>query len=179
MSENRKAPSLKDVLGKDLQATGQDIPEGSYPGVLFAFGEPFMLKVAEQFRKPGKADERAVMELHFGVRVKEAMAPVAYLVPVPEGGATNKRSNLYKALKALKGADPAFFDKEGNFAKGVSLEKFLGSTATVQVKKNAKDFPQVEALSSPMDGVKYPTMEDCTALIEILKHAEGSENIPF
>lgn len=175
MSEN-KAPSLKDVLGKDLLATGQDIPEGSYPGVLFAFGEPFMLKVAEQFRKAGKSDERAVMELHFGVRVKEAMASVAYLVPVPEGGATNKRSNLYKALKALKGSDAKFFDKEGNFAKGITLEKFLGATATVQVKKNAKDFPQVEALSSPMDGVKYPSLEDTTSLAEALK---ASEDPPF
>jgi hypothetical protein len=175
MSEN-KAPSLKDVLGKDLQATGQDIPEGSYPGVLFAFGEPFMLKVAEQFRKPGKADERAVMELWFGVRVKETMASVAYLVPVPEGGATNKRSNLYKALKALKGNDPKFFDKEGNFAKGISLEKFLGATATIQVKKNAKDFPQVESLASPMDGVKYPALDDTKGLAEQLK---ASEDIPF
>lgn len=175
MSES-KAPNLKDVLGKDLLATGQDVPEGSYPGVLFAFGEPFMLKVAEQFRKPGKPDERAVMELHFGIRVKEAMCSVAYLVPVPEGGATNKRSNLYKALKALKGQDPKYFDKEGNFAKGVTLERFLGSTSTVQVKKNSKDFPQVEALSSPMDGVKYPSLDDTKALVEALK---ASEDIPF
>lgn len=171
MSET-KAPSLKDVLGKDLRATGQDIPEGNYAGVLFAFGDPFMLDVSEKFRKAGKPTERAVMELHFGVRVKEGMAAVNYLVPVPEGGATNKKSNLYKALRALKGADPKFFDKEGNFVPGVTLEKFIGANGSVQVKKNAKDFPQVETLSSAMDGVVYPTMKECDTLVEAMK-ADG------
>lgn len=177
MSESQtKAPSLKDVLGNELKATGQDIPEGSYPGTLFAFGEPFILPVAERFQKPGRPKERAVMELWFGVRVKEQMASVGYLVPVPEGGAANKKSNLYKALKALKGGDSKFFDKEGNFAKGVTLEKFLGASATVQVKKNDKDFPQVETLASAMEGMKHPSLDDCKPLVDLLK---ASEDIPF
>jgi hypothetical protein len=176
MGNENKAPSLKDVLGKELNATGFDIPEGSYQGCLFAFGEPFMLKVAAQFQKPGQPDERAVMELWFGVKVKDQMQPVAQLVGVPEGGAANKKSNLYKALKALKGMDPKFFDKEGNFAKGVNLEKFLGAAATVQVKKNAKDFPQVDTIVAPMDGVAYPKLEDCKGLHDQLVQ---SDNIPF
>src|SRR3989304_10124893 len=107
MSE-RKAPSLKDVLGKELVATGQDIPEGSYPGILFAFGEPLWVKTADKFKKEGKPDERLVMDLHFGVRVKDSMAAVSQLVPVPEGGASNKKSNLYKALRELRGTDDKF-----------------------------------------------------------------------
>lgn len=173
----KKAPSLEDVLGKDLQATGQDIPEGTYAGVLFHFGEPFMLAVAEQFRKKGRPDERAVFEMWFGVMVKGKLCSVSYLVPVPEGGATNKRSNLFKALKALKGGDPKFFDKEGEFVKGVKLSSFLGAAAGVQVKHNAKEFPQVEALTGPMDGTKYPKLEDCKALEEALK--AQSDDIPF
>lgn len=174
------APKLADVLGKTLTATGQDIPEGNYPGILFAFGDPFMLPVAEQFRKPGKPLERAVMELHFGVRVKEVMASVGYLCPVPEGGATNKKSNLYKALKALKGSDPKVFDKDGLFVPGVTLQGFIGATATVQVKKNKKDFPQIETLSSAMDGVKYPSMEETAKLVEELKETPVSDgDVPF
>lgn len=172
----KQAPALKDILGSSLKATGNDIPEGNYPGVLFAFGEPFMLKQSDKFKKEGQPDERAVMELFFGVAVKGKTESVALLVGIPEGGAANKRSNLYKALKAMKGSDSKFFDGEGNFAKDVNLEKFLGATASVQVKKNSKDFPQVEAISSPMDGVQYPTLDACKGLVEALK---ASESIPF
>lgn len=172
-----KAPSLKDVLGKGLKATGQDVPDGNYAGILFAFGDPFMLAVSEKFKKQNGPTERAVMELHFGVKTKEGMASVAYLVPVPEGGATNKKSNLYKALKALKGPDGTFFDKDGNFREGVTLERFLGANASVQVKHNAKEFAQVETLSGAMDGVIYPSLDDCKALVETLK--ADNDNVPF
>lgn len=178
MSETKTvAPALKDVLGKGLKATGQDVPDGNYAGVLFAFGEPFMLAVGEKFKKANGPAERAVMEFHFGVRTKEGLATVNYLVPVPDAGATNKKSNMYKALKALKGTDAKFFDKDGNFKEGVTLESFLGATASVQVKHNTKDFAQVETLSGAMDGVVYPSLDDCKALVEALK--SDNDTAPF
>lgn len=175
MSEKKVAPKLEDVLGKELTRTGSDIPEGSYPGTLYGIGEPFMLASAPQFVKPGQPAERPVMELKYGIVTKDGLQAVQFLVPVPEGGAANRRSNLYKALKAMKGADEKFFQKDGNFAKGVNLKMFLGANATVQVKKNAKDFPAVETIASPMDGVKFPTLEECKPLVD----AEQSEGIPF
>lgn len=178
MAERNKeaAPKLDDVLGKELHRTGSDIPEGSYPGTLYGFGEPFMLAVSPQFRKPGQPDERPVMELKFGIFTKDGLQAVQRLVPVPENGAANRRSNLYKDLKSMRGADPAVFDNQGNFVKGVNLQTFIGSNATIQVKKNAKDFPTVEQVASPMQGVKFPTLEECEKLKEL---EAASEDIPF
>lgn len=182
MSDQAKkatAPKLEDVLGSELHRSGSDVPEGSYPGTLYNFGEPFMLASAPQFRKPGQPEERAVMELQFAIITKDGIQGVQYLVPVPEGGAANRRSNLYKALKMLKGTDEAFFQKDGNFTKGVNLKKFVGSTCVVQVKKNAKDFPTVEALASPVEGMKFPNMEECKRLEAELATAEDGSTIPF
>jgi hypothetical protein len=174
------APKLEDVLGSELHRSGSDIPEGSYPGTLYNFGEPFMLASAPQFVKPGQPAERAVFEMQFAIITKDGIQGVQHLVPVPEGGASNRRSNLYKALKMLRGTDPEYFEKDGNFAKGANLKKFVGSTCVVQVKKNAKDFPTVEALASPVDGMKFPTMEECKRLEAELAAADtGDGTIPF
>ena len=161
---------LADIMNAPLKQTGLDIPEGSYPGTLFGFGEPTMIPVAEQFRKPGGLTATLKFEMRFGLRVKDSVQEVAYLVPVPEGGSVNRRSNLFKALRGMR---PDCFNHEGSFNPNVTLATFIGSAATVQVKKNKKDFPQVEAVAAPMQGVVCPTIEECAVL------AASSDGIPF
>ena len=163
------------LLDAPLRKTGADIPEGSYPGVLLEFGEPALVPVAEQFRKPGKPDQVLRMDVVFAIRIKGGgVERISGLVSVPEGGALNQRSNLYKYLKALRGGDEKFFKKDGEIADGVSLRSFIGSPATVQVKRNKKDFPTLEAVAGPMDGMNYPTAEECKGLT-----IEPSDDIPF
>jgi len=169
-TNTQTASKLNDIMNAPLRQTGFDIPEGSYPGTLFGFGEPTMIPVAEQFRKPGGPSATLKFEMRFGLRVKDSVQEVAYLVPVPEGGSVNRRSNLFKACRAMR---PDLFNHEGAFNADVTLQSFIGSPATVQVKKNKKDFPQVEAVASPMQGVVCPTMEECAAL------TAGSDGIPF
>jgi hypothetical protein len=165
-----EATKLASILNAPLHQTGLDIPEGSYPGTLFGFGEPTMIPVAEQFRKPGGPTATLKFEMRFGLRVKDSVQEVAYLVPVPEGGSVNRRSNLFKACRGMR---PDLFNHEGAFNPGVTLQSFVGSGATVQVKKNKKDFPQVEAVAAPMQGVVCPTIEECAVL------AASSDGIPF
>lgn len=175
MSDVKKAaPSLKDVMNAPLRVTGNDIPAGSYGGVLFGFSEPFMIPVSEQFRKEGGPKERAVFEARFGVYVKGKAEEVDYLIPVPDGGAANRRSNLYKMLRALGTGNNKLLTDEG-FAEGVNMQAFIGCTGVVAVKHNAKDFPQIESVAPKMDGVKYPTLEECKGL----DAPASSEAIPF
>lgn len=172
MSEKLSAPSLKDVMNAPLRVTGNDVPAGSYGGILFGFSEPFMLAVSEKFRKEGGPTHRAVFEARFGVNVKDKMEEVDYLIPVPDGGAANRRSNLYKMLRALGTGDDKLLSGDG-FAQNVNMQSFIGKTGTVVVKKNEKDFPQVESVAPPMAGVKFPTLEECKGL------TSGSDGIPF
>lgn len=166
---------LDDVLNTQLKKTGFDIPEGSYPAVLFGYGEPFKLKVAEKFRRPGQPEDRAVMDLRFGIRLPDGkVVEVNRLVSVPTAGGAGSKGNLFKALKAMRGSDPKFFTDKGDFAEGVNLKAFIGSPATVQVTKNDKGFAQVEAVAGPMAGVAVPTLEECKPLA-----VEGSEDVPF
>jgi len=167
--------TLDDVLGGELKITGADLPDGSYPATLFGFGAPFKMKVTEQFRKEGGPEFKTNFELRFGLRDKQgALVEVAYMCGIPEGGEVNRRSNLWKGISALANGDATLIDeKNGVFMKGVKLTSFLGKTAVLNIKKNKKDFPQVESIGRPMDGVKYPTMEECKALLT------SSQGIPF
>jgi hypothetical protein len=171
---SRKLPALKDVLSANLRVTGNDIPVGTYGGILFGFSDPFMIKVSEQFRKEDGPTERAVFEARFGVYVKGKAEEVDYLIPVPDGGAANRRSNLYKMLRALGAGNNKLLTDEG-FAESVNMQSFIGCVGVVAVKKNAKDFPQVESVGPKMDGVKYPTLEECKGL----DAPASSESIPF
>jgi hypothetical protein len=166
------APRLKDLMGAKLKVTGADLPAGSYPAILYGFGEPEMMAVSERFQKPGRPKERAVFEAHFGVYDKKgAIQNLNYLLPVPNDGAANRKSNLFKMLRSLGAGDGKLWNGDG-FAEGVSLESFLGKEGVLNVKMNEKEFAQVDAVAPRMDGVKYPTLEECKAL-------ESSEDVPF
>ena len=171
-NEATKTPvTLESVLNAPLSRSGTDVPEGNYPGALAAFGEPFELE--DKFPKPGRPVMKMVFEARFAVMTKEGVQVVDYLIGVPDGGAANRRSALYKMLKSLRGTDPKFFASDGTFAKGVTLAAFVGSPCTVQVKMNTKEFPTVEAVTGPVDGAKVPNVKDIAAALA------ASEKVPF
>jgi len=173
-SKREKADvNLDDILDAEVKVTGADIPEGSYPATLFGFGEPFKLAVSDKFKKKDGPTHRVVFELRFGLFDKTGtLQELQHMVPIPEGGEVNRKSNLYKSMKALAGGDAKYIDENGNFTKGTKLTSFLGRNVVLGVKKNSKDWPQVETVASKMDGVKYPTLEECATL-------KASDNIPF
>lgn len=160
------------MLDGELKLTGADLPAGSYPAVLFGFSKPFMMPVGAQFKKEGQPDKRPVMDLRFGLYDKAgSLVELTQLVGIPDGGEVNRRSNLYKALKAL---DPNAFDNEGKLKPGLKLRNFIGKTAVANVELNKKEFPQIASLGAPMAGVKYPDPEVCK------KELTGSsDGIPF
>ncbi len=178
MATEELAPTLAAVLEAPLKTRGSDVPEGSYPGTLFTFGEPFMIEGSAAFAKPGVSNVKAVFEVGWAVRTKDgSVQSIDYLLPViSQNGGAHRRSKLYKMLRALRGSDPKFFkqDGSGDFADGITLRSFIDSSGVVQVKKNKKDFPVVETIASPIDGLKYPTKEECEKLI-----ARESEEVPF
>lgn len=179
--ETRKRESanvdLKTVLGGALKATGAEIPDGTYPAVLVGFGEPFLLETAEKFRKAGKPTKRTVFEALFCIHDKhKAPTIMTYLLPCPENGGINKRSNLYKMLRSLTAAEKAaLMDKNGDFTSGTSLESFFGAKGMLNIKQNEKEWPSVEAVAGPMDGAKYPDDADVKRAVE----SHSSEGIPF
>lgn len=160
-------PSLEDILSAPLKKTGSDIPDGSYAATLYGFSEPFYVPTAEQFRRQGQPDKSLRIEMQFAVKTKDGLQSVEFLVAMPEGGHVNQKSNLFKALKAMRGSDPKFMTKEGNMVPGVNLKSFIGSPATVQVSHNKKEFPKVDAVASPIDGMVCPTLKECKALTPV------------
>ena len=162
---------LDDLLDRPLEATGSDVPDGSYPATLFAYSRPFKLAMAPQFVKPGGPTHKTVFELRFGLYdQKGVLVELDKLVNVPEGGGANRKSNLYKALRSLA---PDKFDDEGAFKKGTTLKSFLGLQCVLGVKKNKQDWPAVETINPRMAGAKYPAIEECQAKLT------ESEGIPF
>lgn len=162
---------LEDFLDKPIIATGADIVEGSYPGTLFAYSAPF--KVPNNFAKEGEPTTRVVFEMRFGIFDKKGgLAEVTRLLPTPENGKLNRRSNAYKAAAALCAGDATMMKGE-DFTSEFSFAKLIGKNAVLAVSKNAKDFPQVDAVGAKMAGAKYPSLEDCKKMLG------GSGHIPF
>ncbi len=167
--------NLADVLGAQLKVSGSDISAGSYGGILCGFGEPFKIDNTKgKFYKPGQPVTRDVFDANFGLYDKEGnVAVISMLIPVPDGGAANRRSNLYKTLKALGTGDDSLILKDGNFASGASMGKFIGRPCSLAIKINSSDWPEVESVTPAMNGVKTPTLEECK------KAMAESEGIPF
>ena len=152
------------LMDADLEVTGADIPEGAYPATLMGFSDAFKIPTSEKFRKPGQPEKRTVFEARFAVYDKQgSVQEVDYLLPIPEGGAANRKSNLYKMLRTL---DPKRFTKEGAFTKGSNLKAFLGSNCVLNVKLNDKEWPQVDSIGSKIDELKYPTEKEYKPLLE-------------
>lgn len=175
MSENTKRldadVDLDALMDAPLEATGSDVPDGSYPATLFGYTKPFKLEVAPQFRKPGGPTHKTVFEMRFGLLdQKGQLVELDKLVNVPDGGGANRKSNLYKALRSLA---PEKFDEEGSFKKGVNLKSFIGQQCVLGVKKNKQDWPAVETINPRMAGAKYPTVDECREKLT------GSQDIPF
>lgn len=173
-----KAPSkLAMLMDAPLQATGADIPEGSYGATLYGFSEPTEMDATKsKFYKQGDPPKKVMFEAYFGLYDKNGVpARVEYFLPVPDGGVTNRKSNVYKMLKSLATGTP-LIAADGSFAKGTTLKSFMGLNAVLAVKKNDKDFPNVASVGPKMDGVKYPTLEECQ---KIVVEPEASDNIPF
>ncbi len=163
MSEE-KAPSLADVLDQETKTTGNDIPVGSYPATLYGFSEPFFVKTAEKFRKPGQPEKRLVFDAKFGIFDKTGqVTDITYLIPVPDGGKVNRKSNMYKMLSALAAGNPELISTEGNIK--AKLPQFFGRNAVLSVEKNDQDWPTVRGVAPMMAGAKYPTLEDCKGLV--------------
>lgn len=168
---------LEALMTTQLAVTGADIPEGSYPGTLFEFSEPWeMDNKQSKFYRPGQPEKKVVFEASFAIFDKAgAIQRLEYLLPWPDGGAANRRSNLYKMLGKLANGTK-LIREDGAFAQGTTLASFLGLTGILQVKKNAKDFPNIESLAARIDGLKYPSLEDCKGLDKI---DNAGDVIPF
>jgi len=162
---------LEDLMGAPLKLTGADIPPGSYGVVLFGFSEPFRMKQSDKFKKKDSPECRDLFDLRFGLFDKSgSVVEQTYLCGIPDGGELNRRSNLYKAFKALR---PEKFDKEGALVKGTTLKDFLGAVGVVNIEANKDEWPQIKSIGGPLDGAKYPTVEQCKELLT------SSQGIPF
>lgn len=167
---------LESLMDAPLVVTGSDIPEGSYGGTLFEFSEPFEMDNSKsKFRKPGDPDKVLKFEASFGIYDKSGQIQrLDTLLNWPDGGAANRRSTLYKMLSKLA-VGTKLIKEDGAFAQGTTLKSFIGMGAVLSVKKNAKDFPQVESFAAMMEGVKRPDLEACKGLDKV----EGDSTIPF
>ena len=162
---------LDDLMGAEMKLTGADIPPGSYGVILFGYSEPFRMKQSEKFKKKDSPEYRDLFDLRFGLFDKSgSVVEQTYLCGIPDGGELNRRSNLYKALKAI-GLE--FFDKEGSLRKGTKLSSFIGKVGVANIEANKDDWPQIKSLGGPMDGAKYPTLEQCKELLT------SSQGVPF
>lgn len=170
-----KAPSkLDELMNAPLKATGGDVPPGSYGGVLFGFSEPIEMDATKsKFYKQGQPAVKLMFEASFGILDKTGGATfVELFMPFPDGGAANRKSTLYKTLKALA-TGTSLMDADGNFSKGTTLKSFVGLKAVLTVKNNDREFPNVESVAPPIEGARYPTMEQLKAI------PMESDNIPF
>lgn len=165
---------LDAMMDAPLQASGNEIQAGSYPGILYKFGAPFdMDQTKSKFYRPGQPEKRKMFHAQFCVYDKNGVpAQLDYMIAFPTEGLANRRSNLFKMLKALS-AKSDLVGKDGGFKKGTSLKSFIGLKAVLTVEMNEKDFPNVKNVGPEMDGVKYPTLKEAKEL------PAGSDNIPF
>lgn len=169
MTQTQQAQKID--MNAPLQTVGTDIPEGSYPGTFLGFGEA---KLLPSTFKPGTTEIR--MPAETAIRLKDGSVEVVDgLISPPDGGKVNRKSNLGKLLKVLANGDAKLWDKERDaLASGATLGMFVGKTCMVSVKMGGskKDFPTVGGYMMPVDGLKYPTGEECKAVT-------GSEGVPF
>lgn len=169
-TQQRQAPTID--MNAPLVTVGTDIPEGTYPGTFVRFGSA---KYMESGFKPGEQQLRMPAEVV--IRLKDGTCElVDGLVGPPDGGKVNRKSNLGKLLKVLANGDGKLWDKEHDaLAAGVKLSDFAGRTCMVAIKMGGskKDFPTIGGYVSPVDGLKYPTGEECKAAVG------SSEGIPF
>ena len=173
MSETTKepVPSLEDILDHKQKVTGTEVPEGTYPGTLYGYSEPFWLKTSEQYKKPGQPDKRLMIRAEFGITLKSGQVESAGMMFQVPQGEIHRKSNAYKFVKSLASGDAELMNDKGDVAASFTLKKLIGKAAMVAVKNNEKGFPQVDGLLPPIDGAKYPTLEECKDL--------GSEGVPF
>lgn len=157
--------NMAGFMDDEAASTGVDIKAGQYPARFVKFGEPFMLD--------GKFKEQLVVDLIYAVRLKDGeIGIVKQLVNMPPNAkAINVRSNMFKALKAIA---PALIESDGKkIKKGTKISAFCGHQCQVTVAVNDRDWPFVEAVSSEVEGLKYPTAEEAKTA------AEGSQDVPF
>lgn len=175
MSEHEPTPKLADIINAKQKVTGNDVPEGTYPGTLYGYSDPFWLTTAERFRKPGQPEKRLMIRAEFGITLqKGGLESVGMMFPVPQGE-LHRKSNAYKFVKALASSDPEIMNANGDVSDSFTLARLIGKTAMLAVKNNEKGFPQVDGLLPPLDGGKYPSLEDCKPLAE----SGDSGKVPF
>jgi hypothetical protein len=159
-------------MNAPLVTVGTDIPEGTYPGTFVGFGEA---KLLDSTFKPGTKELRMPAEVV--IRLKSgACEQVDGLISPPDGGKVNRKSNLGKLLKTLANGDTKLWNTaEDKLQEGVTLGAFVGRTCMVAIKMGGqkKDFPTIGGYMQPVDGLKYPTAEECKAA------SGGSEGVPF
>jgi len=160
-TQQRQPPKID--MDVPLTTVGTDIPEGTYPGTFTGFGEA---KYLDSGFKPGEVQLRMPAEV--AIRLKDGSCePVDGLVGPPDGGKMNRKSNLGKLLKVLANGDPKLWDKERDaLAAGAKLSDFKGRPCMVAIKLGGKnkDFPTIGGYMAPVDGLKYPTAEECAKL---------------
>lgn len=171
-TQQNKPQAPKINMDEALVTVGTDIPEGSYPGTFVRFGEA---KYMDSGFKPGEQQLRMPAEVV--IRLKDGSCElVDGLVGPPDGGKVNRKSNLGKLLKVLANGDTKLWDKEKDaLAAGVKLSDFKGRPCMVAIKMGGskKDFPTIGGYMMPMDGVSYPTGDECKAAVG------SSEGLPF
>lgn len=156
---SNETSTAKDIAGRALKSTGQDLPDGTYPATVYGVGESKW--IPSQFDEGGK---REVFEVDVAVRGKAGeVQRVGYLLPTTEGG-VHRRSNMYKMLVALAGGNRKLIKEDGELADGVTLSSFFGQNALVTVTKNDKGFPKITGFAPKADGLKYPTGKECEEL---------------
>lgn len=173
---NENPPSLDDFLNTPLKKTGVDLPSGSYPATFFAWGKPWMIENVK-FRKEGQPSKKPVIEARFAVRAPDGSVQlVEYLMSYVRPDGANRLTTMYKMLRSMKGGDSKYYkqDNSGDFADGINPRSFLGANAVIQISKNKDGFPKIDSVNSPIDGLKYPTQQECKSL-----ETEVSEGVPF
>jgi hypothetical protein len=174
-----KQSALEALMDAELKVTGADIPDGSYAAMLFEFSEPWSMDATKsKFYKDGDDKLKTVFHASFGLIDKAGILQrLDYMMPWPDGGGANRRSNFYKVLKNIS-VGKNLIKEDGNFAKGTKLSSFVGLTCMLGVKKNAKEFPQVDSVIAPVEGLKYPTLAACKDLPKN-EMSHGSDDVPF
>lgn len=167
MADTASKKTLAGVLDAPLQAAGSEIPPGSYGATLYGFSEPWEMDTSKsKFRKANDPPTKTVFEAEFGVFDKNGVVSrLEYLLPFPDGGVTNRRSNVFKLLKCLASGTDLINEKSGAFKQGTTLKNFFGMSCILTVEKNDQDFPNVKGAAPMLDGVKKPTLEECQTIV--------------
>ena len=169
MSEETNKEKKESPWDKEATTDNFELKVGeAFPALLFELGEPMELT--------SKYGTREAFNMRFLIEPEEGrFVAVKKLMNVPkiENGrlSVHKKSNLHKALKAIR---PDKF-QDDKLKGGVKMTDFLGSPCSVTLgERDGKDgatFIDVDTIGAMVKGAKAPTMAQAKAYT--------GEDVPF